>query len=224
MAGPENSLPEPKDSALLRAGRRALREPALLLSLAYLAMSTLGLWASYWLYRPFGIPIFEYLQPSDILVAGLRDPMYLVLVASGFASSALIRLWERWRFDHPDRVERMRAHWFGRLWAPRWRERVNASVLARALFAIGFVIYLGFSLVFWYTRIEAERILRGEGTPVVITYADGKAATAEPAILIGTTAGWVFVYWRQQRRAEVIAQQSLRSLQYPAIVPGNDKP
>ncbi|MEO7876802.1 MAG: hypothetical protein ABIR62_11870 [Dokdonella sp.] len=216
-------MPATQDSALRRASRRALGEPAFLLSVAYFAMSALGLWASYWLYRPFGIPIFQYLQPTDILVAGLRDPMYLVLVAAGFALSAIIRRWERWRFAHPDRAERMRAHWYGRLWAPRWWERINASTFTRALFSIGFVIYFAFALVISYTRMQADRILRGDATHVVITYADGTAATAGPAILVGTTAGWVFVFWPQQKRAEAIAQQSLRSLQYPAIDPGNRK-
>ena len=224
MADSEQPVIVSRESAIVRASRRALREPALLLSLAYLAMSALGLWASYWLYRPFGIPIFEYLQPSDILVAGVRDPVYLMLVAAGFGSSALIRRWESWRFDHPERVERMRAHWFGRLWAPRWRERVNKSALLRALFAIGFVIYLAFSLVVWYTRIEADRILHGAAVPLALTYAGAAAATDEPAILIGTTAGWVFVYWPRQHRAEAIAQQSLRSLAYPAIGSANHTP
>ncbi|MEO6689210.1 MAG: hypothetical protein ABIS07_13090 [Dokdonella sp.] len=206
-----------RGATLLRVGRRALGEPALLLSLAYIAMSALGLWASYWLYRPFGIPIFEYMQPSDILVAGLRDPAYLLLVAMGFAMSAATGRWQRWRFDHPERAARLRRHWFGRLWVPRWRERMNNSPIARALFGVVFMVYLAFFLVLSYTRSEAERILRGEGQRVSLVYAGAEKPVAEPAILIGTTATWVFVYWPQRRGAEAIAQQSLRSLVYPAI-------
>src|ERR1700712_5166079 len=90
------------DVALQRVGRRMLREPALILSLAYLSTSALGLWANFWLYRPFGIPVFEYMQPSDMLVAGLRDPAYLLLVIGGFALSWVFRWWERWRFTNPE--------------------------------------------------------------------------------------------------------------------------
>lgn len=206
-----------RGATLLRVGRRALREPALLLSLTYIAMSALGLWASYWLYRPFGIPIFEYMQPSDILVAGLRDPSYLMLVAMGFAISAATAWLQRWRFDHPERAARLRRHWFGRLWMPRWRERMNSSPIARALFGVVFMVYLAFSLVLSYTRSEAERIVRGAGQRVSLVYAGAATAAPEPAILIGTTATWVFVYWPQRQTAEAIAQQSLRSLVYPAI-------
>jgi hypothetical protein len=219
MSTLEASSPRASDARsaiLLRASRRALREPAVLLSLAYIAMSALGLWASYWLYRPFGIPIFEYMQPSDILVAGWRDPAYLLLVAAGFALSMLSRWWQSWRFDHPERAERLRGHWLGRMWAPHWRERLNSSPLGRTLFAVAFVVYLAFFLVFAYTRSEAARLVRGEGQRVALVYAGAAEPMAEPAILIGTTAGWVFVYW-PQHRAEAIAQQSLRSLAYPAI-------
>jgi hypothetical protein len=214
-----------RGGALLRAGRRALREPALLLSLAYIAMSALGLWASYWLYRPFGIPIFQYMQPSDILVAGLRDPAYLLLVAAGFGFFVLVRWWESWRFDHPDRVDRLRRHWFGRLWAPRWRERVNKSEIGRALFGIAFVVYLAFSMVLWYTQRETDGLLRGDGQQVELVYAES-GPMVEPAILVGTTANWVFVYWPRQHRAEAIAQQSLRSLIYPpaSAAAGSSRP
>jgi hypothetical protein len=209
-----------RGSALLRFRQHVLREPGLLLSLAYIAMSALGLWASYWLYRPFGIPIFEYMQTSDILVAGVRDPAYLLLVAMGFALSAASTWWQRWRFDHPERTDRMRAHWFFRLWVPRWRENMSHNPIVRALFGAVFMVYMAFFLVFTYTRGEADRILRGEGQRVTLVYAGSEQPVSEPAILIGTTASWVFVYWPQRHGAEAIAQQSLRSLAYPAVADG----
>lgn len=213
----------PRDAALRRAGKRLLREPALLLSLAYLATSALGLWANFWLYHPFGIPIFEYMQPSDLLVAGLHDPMYLLLVVAGFGFSWTFRWWERWRFANPDRVVRLRRHWWGRMWLPTWRERASRTLIGRALFRAGAVLYLAFTGVFLYTQAKTERMLRGEGQPVSITFADGSAPLAT-SILIGTTANWVFVYRPDQRRADVIAQQSLRSLAYPVVADTSPAP
>jgi hypothetical protein len=215
---PSNDRVQARGDALALARHHLLHEPALLLSLAYIAVSALGLWASYWLYHPFGIPVFEYMQPSDILIAGLRDPVYLLLVAAAFGIAALARRWGNWRFDHPDRVERMRSHWFGRLWSPRWRERMNTNPVARTMFASAFVIYLVFSLVLWYTQNETARLLRGEGQQVILIYAGAPTPQAEPALLIGTTADWVFVYWPRRHQAEAIAQQSLRSLVYPAVI------
>jgi hypothetical protein len=52
---------------------------------------------------------------------------------------------------------------------------------------------------------------------VSLVYAGAQAPVSEPAILVGTTASWVFVYWPQRHGAEAIAQQSLRSLVYPVI-------
>src|SRR5687768_9466092 len=49
---------------VLRVWTRLRREPGMLVTMAYLAVSFLGLWASYWFYRGFGLPILDYMQPS----------------------------------------------------------------------------------------------------------------------------------------------------------------
>ena len=56
---------------------------ALLFTTAYLLVSALGLWCSYWFYRGFGVSILDYLQASDFLVAGVRDPVYIGLLLLG---------------------------------------------------------------------------------------------------------------------------------------------
>jgi hypothetical protein len=104
---------------------------------------------------------------------------------------------------------------------PRWRERLRRTVAGRFLFGTAFFFYIAFFMLFLYTRDETERLMRGEGQAVTVTYAASAQPVAEPAILIGTTAAWVFVYWPQQRRAEAIAQQSLRSLTYPGVAPAS---
>jgi hypothetical protein len=69
------------------------------------------------------------MQPSDIFVAGLRDPVCLLLIAAGFARSMLGRGWHSCRFDHPERVERSRSHWLGRLVGAALAEPANSSPL-----------------------------------------------------------------------------------------------
>lgn len=70
-------------SWVIDAWRRLCHEPALLFTTAYVLVAFLGLWSSYWFYRGFGISILDYLQASDYLVAGLRDPAYVAIFASG---------------------------------------------------------------------------------------------------------------------------------------------
>lgn len=75
---------------VLRVWTRLRREPSMLVTVAYLAVSFLGLWASYWFYRGFGLPILDCMQPSDYLVAGLRDPVYALLMLGSIAAALLL--------------------------------------------------------------------------------------------------------------------------------------
>ena len=61
------------------------REPVLFVSLAYILVSFMGIWSSYWFYRTLGLPILDYLQGSDLFIAGLRRPDYVLLVALSLA-------------------------------------------------------------------------------------------------------------------------------------------
>lgn len=203
-----------------RLGRRLAHEPALLLSIAYLATSALGLWANYWFYRPFGIPIFDYMQPSDLLIAGLRDPVYLLLVALGSLVIWLKYRYDDFRFASPERLLRLRSHWWARvLIVPRWRESIEQREMPwwRQLLRVLTLPYLALLLVYMYVQSQAQHLAAGQGTPIALSYAGDAAPQADHPLLLGTTAAWVFVYWPQQHRAEAVAQQSLRSLTYPAL-------
>ncbi len=69
---------------------RLLRqEPALIVSAGYVLLSLLGLWSSYFFYLRFQLSILDYLQISDFLVAGLRDPAYAAILAGGIALAVL---------------------------------------------------------------------------------------------------------------------------------------
>ena len=71
------------ESWVLNLWRRGCREPALMFSAAYVLVGFLGLWSSAWFYHGFGISIADYLQASDYLVAGLRDPGSVLIFAIG---------------------------------------------------------------------------------------------------------------------------------------------
>ena len=72
-------------SLAVRAWRRLRREPSLMFTTAYVFVSFIGLWANYWFYRAFELPILEYMHGSDYLVAGLRDPAYGVILLAAVA-------------------------------------------------------------------------------------------------------------------------------------------
>jgi hypothetical protein len=89
-------------------------EPTHALTLAYLAVSLLGVWASYWFFRSFGIAILDYMDPSDYLTAGLRDPIYLAIVSGAAVLSLLLNFHEYARVRGEAYHAGIRAHWWGR--------------------------------------------------------------------------------------------------------------
>lgn len=126
---------------------RALREPTVLLTATYLAASAIGLWASYCFYKPFGIPILDYMQPSDFLVAALHDPMYFLVVIIGAALSWLGSRIDVFREGRPERVAVLRERWWGTLVG-------HAGVSTLARHAVG-------SWLYCRIRIRSDVVGRG---------------------------------------------------------------
>ena len=130
-------------------------------------------------------------------------------------------------FADAQRLARLRAHWWGRVFlVPRWREKMvrHQEPLWRRSIRLIALPYVALTLIFLYVQWQARDLIRGAGTPVALSYAGDADVQAGHPLLLGTTAAWVFVYWPEQHRAEVIAQQSLRSLAYPAVPPSRRTP
>ncbi len=214
----EPSVSAPRRGWGERLGRHLYTEPALWIPLAYLCTAALGLWASYWYYRPFKLPILQYMQAGDFLVAGLRDPIYFLLVVGAFAIGWLTSRIDVWRERDPQRVERLRSHWWGRVLAPRWQQHRwwIGSRMSASSALVASVVWATMWLVLGYVNGRADNLLDGRGTPIAVHFAGNDAAAdASHALLIGTTAEWVFVYWPDRHAAEAIPQQSIARIGYP---------
>ena len=162
---------------------------------AYVFVSFIGLWANYWFYRGFQLPILEYMQATDYLVAGLRDPMYGLILVVTVLLVSLISWPDAWRRNHPERVLALRRRWWGRALFPsnrmmRWTGVGMSPETGITLMAFAFTVW-GASI---YVQNKAADIRDHDGgQPVQVTLA-GKA-TAQPghARLLGTSSGFVFL-------------------------------
>ncbi|UNK49350.1 hypothetical protein MNR01_16750 [Lysobacter sp. S4-A87] len=198
-----------------QAWRRMLREPSLLFSAAYLFVSFLGLWANYWFYRGFDLPILEYMQASDYLVAGLRDPVYALLLLSSVLVALLVSWPETFRRDHPERVVELRRRWWGRL--------VFMDVRGLYWKGVGLAPETGIVLaVFWgvvmasaaYVASKASYIREGtSGNRVEVTLAGDSRPQPHSARLLGTSGAFVFLWWPHAHRAEAVPIESIARLQ-----------
>lgn len=83
-----SSVPEQPASPLLELLPHILRtlqrEPALAITLIYAFVAMAGIFYNFSFYRRFDIPVLTLSQIGDFLVAGIQQPMALVLVASTF--------------------------------------------------------------------------------------------------------------------------------------------
>ncbi len=188
------------------------REPALLVTVAYLFVSFVGVWCSYWFFRRFGISILDYLQATDFLVAGLRDPAYLGWVL-GFGALMYAVSWPTffWRRD-PARVETYREHSWGRMVFPSFADPARPprrfALSTESAMAFG-ILWGGIWVLVAYVNQKADSILDGGGRPVAVTLQGERQPLQGEARLLGTSSAYAFVYWPANGRAEAIANETV---------------
>lgn len=216
-----------REAWAVRAWRRMLREPSLGLSAGYVLVSMIGLWANYWFYRQFGLPILEYMQASDYLVAGLRDPGYALVLVLSVTMSWLISWPEIYRKQHPRRVRELQRRWWGRFVFPesdwfRW-----TLLRLKPETGIAMVVFVGMALATCsYVVAKAHQIRdQGSGHAVRVSLAGEAAPLPGQARLLGTSSAYVFLWWPETRRAEALPIESVGRLQaLPRVRKGDVAP
>ena len=197
-------------------------EPTHALTLAYLAVSLLGVWASYWFFRSFGIAILDYMDPSDYLTAGLRDPIYLAIVSGAAVLSLLLNFHEYARVRGEAYHAGIRAHWWGWFLLPfphrpareHWVQRFTGwrglSLPTGMLFG---VVWATMWLTLSYVEGKARTIMAGGGDIVRLTLAHTHEPQPGTARMLGTVGDFVFLYWPESRRAEAVSIENVGRLE-----------
>lgn len=208
-------------------------EPAHALTLFYLGVSALGLWASYWFFAGFGIPVMDYMDPSDYITVGLRDPAYLLIVTLAMVLMLALNFHEYARDKGAAYYGQMRGRWWGRLLLPLPHREKTGGLLQRLFGWSGFsfptgvlvgVVWATLWLTVWYVQNKADAIRDGGGHAVRITLAHTHEAQPGTARLLGTIGDFVFLYWPEQKRAEAVAVEAVGRLQSLPVVPPRTKP
>jgi hypothetical protein len=193
---------------VLRLLRVVQREPVLFVTLGYLFISFTGTWANYWYYDVFGVPVLQYMQASDFIVAGLRDPRHLLILFAVLLASWL----STWpdlvrKYDHA-RAERLRRRWWGRMlmFNSRWTRWPGVS--PESGLVLGF---LGLAVLALYAHVQGQAadVRGGGGRAVRVTLAGAPSPLAGDIRLLGTSSAFVFLWWPRERRAEVVPIDSV---------------
>jgi hypothetical protein len=223
-AKPVNSIDTPSsrpvvDPTVPEKGLMPLlkREPALLFTLAYLGVTVIGIWSSYWFYRHFRIPVVDYFQVGDFVVAGLREPVNLLSFAAVMLLMALSYLPTYYEYRHPQQVDRIRkTRWWWRLVFPIssspfvQRKWYQPSPETMAIFVLLLVVAL---MTVSHARDKARAIVEGGGHRVGVTLSGERLPLQGEARLLGTSNGYIYLYWPENGRTEVIAQESISRIE-----------
>ena len=183
-----------------RIARIFAEQPGLVLTVGYLVLTALGLGYQLAYFHQFRVNILDYAEVSDFLLAAVREPAVLLL--------ALAPLPLLWLIGVSNQL-------VGRFF-PRYDSYSKATDTARARAIIHplFTVIYFFLFVLWYAEWKAGFVKRGQGTRVGVTLQTTPAGgmPAGPALLLGKTSGFVFLYYRSDRRTHVIPLENLAQL------------
>ena len=184
------------------AGRLAREHPTLVLTLAYLALTFVGMIHDLWYYFYFRVNILDFSETSDFLLAAIRNP--LVIVLSMLPIGILLG------------VQRLRDTATAKsAWYEKHRRKYAStrwnSVSMRFFIYGWFVIVYAIVFTQMYAQREANRIKGGKGRRVALLRSDGITSDEQP-ILLGTTGKFVLLYFPSRRATEIVPIESTVAL------------
>jgi hypothetical protein len=201
--------------------RTLRREPALAISLTYLLVAMAGIFYDFSFYRQFDIPVLTLSQIGDFLVAGVQQPMALVLVLSTFPLC--------WLFDKINlHGRRRRAAEGARLRASpdlsRWARGRLAFIdwmdgrrwYMQFVYVMVIVAY-GWTFVGAYAGYRADAAKHGDA-PEVRLWMNGTATPLAPSgeapwTYLGAIAQYVFVYDRGNGRSAILPVNAIARIE-----------
>ena len=193
---------------VLRGWRERFRAEhvGLLLTLSYVFLAAVGMLHEAIIFAIFRINIIEFAEPSDFVLAALRDPIVIVV---SLVAVPLVALYYRWSTRMYVKNEGKRKWWMG-------SEKSRAFVLRNyaTLFVFTVVLY-GVSFSLLYASVKARRLRDGVGERVRIELvADPSHLTADTTsyLLLGTTQKFLFLYDASKRATTVVPASNVALL------------
>lgn len=198
------------------------REPALVLTAAYLLVALVGIAYDYAFYLDFGIPVLTLAQISDFLVAGLQHHILELVVLMLPLCWILDWLFTRSKRKHVVRHERLNSlpclkFWqkFQLYWA-RWQLSDLNFMFSKVIYFWIIIFYISI-LVTILAGYRADDIQHGEGPHVTVRLigeaADLRTSTGTSWSYLGAVSSYVFVYDAAAKRAMILPTTAIARIQ-----------
>lgn len=202
------------------------REPALALTACYLFIALAGIYYDHGFYQGgFGIPVLTLSQVGDFLVAGLQQPMALVLLVSTLPLCWVFDLINsRARRRRLQRVAVLEAlpkpSWWQkrRLRFLRWH---NGAMWMIQLVYLLVVVGYGWVFVSVYARHRADEVRQGHVARVAIRLngepTDLPAADPKGWGYLGAVSSYVFLYDPVGKRSLVVPVDAIERIRPESV-------
>lgn len=167
-----------------------------MLTLGYLFLTAIGMFHRALVFYMFRINVFDYAEPSDFLLAALRDPL-IILVC--IAPIPLLSIYFRF------------ARWLQRRTKSKWitgteKQQALTAKYRRPIFAATAVVWATAASLHYATSV-ARDFRAGAGRKVQVALLSGVAPLATdtvPQLLLGTTQKFIFLYNPSRQTTSVI--------------------
>jgi hypothetical protein len=202
------------------------REPALAITVCYLLVAMAGIFYNFNFYERFGIPILNLSQIGDFLVAGLQQPMALLLVLSTFPLC--------WAFDRLNASRRrsrtLRREALLRNEADSLRRKVRLFLLGSpprwftGLVYLALVINYAWVFVHFYAKYEAAVVRQGDAPQVMIWLGGAMeplAAKSKTWTYLGAVSNYVFVFDNAAGRSVILPINNIARIEPAPARDGN---
>lgn len=218
--------PSPLRNLLPHLLRMLRREPAVAITIGYLLVAMAGIFYNVSFYRQFDIPVLTLSQVSDFLVAGVQQPMALVLVLSTLPVCWIMDFFNtRARRKDAARLERVRASgdrsFLARLRMRYWSWRVEQLWSMQVMYFIVVILY-GWIFVSLYARDRADAVHQGRATQVRVWLngdSNGLVSQSPTWTYLGAVANYVFLYDPASRKSVVLPVNNVARIE-PVAMPG----
>jgi hypothetical protein len=177
-------------------------------TLAYLFLSAVGVLHRAFVFLFFRINIFDYAEPSDFLLAALRDPLVILASIAPIPLTSLYYRGARWlQHRSGDSV----------LLTGGSRARAFSAKHRTTLYIVTVVLWaLAFSLS--YARKVSRDLRAGRGRRVQVDLISGSVrppGDTLPVLLLGTTQKYVFLFDDARGITTVVPASNVAQLRYP---------
>jgi hypothetical protein len=186
----------------------ATSHPGLAVFLVYTTIAIAGFIYLITFYSHFGLKVTVYLEIGDILVAGVKDPMVMLMVAGAFSMVLFV-----WGVVY---VQAPFSAWLDRKFnkgALRFIPIIAGVQSIRTFWWSAFVILAIYFFMFIgvHAKNKAQSIIEQKQDLILV---DSKATsgTGDDYSLLGTSINYVFLYDHQTKHTLVLPLESINSL------------